>query len=159
MEYRGNFCCMGVFALEFKIVCKSIVKSVLILQSVIKVKIQKKLLNIGMKAVSQHSAGTGTDDRLQAAGAGALDAAKGYADNAAAQALADAKADAAELYQVKGDYEAAGTAAAGTAAARNCGRAFLITCCVTLFVTGDNTVGMTKLVPCVFGRVYGGGKN
>ena len=53
-------------------------------------------------------------------------AAKGYADSlvkdaegkvkfdeagAAAQALADAKADAASLYQVKGDYEAAGTAA------------------------------------------------
>ena len=53
-------------------------------------------------------------------------AAKGYADRlvkdaegkslfdeagAAAQALADAKADAASLYQVKGDYEAAGTAA------------------------------------------------
>ena len=47
-------------------------------------------------------------------------AAKAYADSladnydaagAAAQALADAKADAASLYQVKGDYEAAGTAA------------------------------------------------
>ena len=53
-------------------------------------------------------------------------AAKGYADSlvkdaegkslfdevgAAAQALADAKADAASLYQVKGDYEAAGAAA------------------------------------------------
>ena len=47
-------------------------------------------------------------------------AAKAYADGlavnyesagAAAQALADAKADAAEKYQVKGDYEAAGAAA------------------------------------------------
>ena len=48
-----------------------------------------------------------------------LNAAKAYADTvagncdvkgAAAQALADAKADAATLYQLKGDYEAAGTA-------------------------------------------------
>ena len=56
-----------------------------------------------------------------AAGAESLDAAKEYVDSkvdgkfdaagAAAQALADAKADAAELYQVKGEYEAAGTAA------------------------------------------------
>lgn len=38
------------------------------------------------------------------------------AAGAAAQALADAKADAAKLYQVKGDYEAAGTAAALDAA-------------------------------------------
>ena len=37
--------------------------------------------------------------------------AAGAAADAAAQALADAKADAAEKYQVKGDYEAAGTAA------------------------------------------------
>ena len=37
--------------------------------------------------------------------------AAGSAETAAAQALADAKADAASLYQVKGDYEAAGTAA------------------------------------------------
>ena len=58
--------------------------------------------------------------------AAAETAAKGYADSlvkdaegkslfdevgAAAQALADAKADAASLYQVKGDYEAAGAAA------------------------------------------------
>ena len=51
----------------------------------------------------------------------ALAEAKSYVDGkvdgkfdeagAAAQALADAKADAASLYQVKGDYEAAGTAA------------------------------------------------
>ena len=59
----------------------------------------------------------------EAAGAAAeaLDAAKEYVDGkvdgkfdaagAAAQALADAKADAASLYQVKGDYEVAGTAA------------------------------------------------
>ena len=59
----------------------------------------------------------------EAAGAAAeaLDAAKEYVDGkvdgkfdaagAAAQALADAKADAAEKYQVKGDYEVAGTAA------------------------------------------------
>ena len=60
------------------------------------------------------------------AAAEAFGAAKEYADDlvknedgsvkfddkgAAAQALADAKADAAGLYQVKGDYEAAGTAA------------------------------------------------
>ena len=38
------------------------------------------------------------------------------AAGAAAQALADAKADAASLYQVKGDYEAAGTAAGLNAA-------------------------------------------
>ena len=37
--------------------------------------------------------------------------AKKYADSAAAQALTDAKADAAQLYQVKGDYEASGAAA------------------------------------------------
>jgi thiamine pyrophosphokinase len=52
--------------------------------------------------------------------AAAETAAKEYADSlaanydaagAAAQALADAKADAAEKYQVKGDYEVAGTAA------------------------------------------------
>jgi hypothetical protein len=59
----------------------------------------------------------------EAAGAAdaALSEAKSYVDGkvdgkfdeagAAAQALADAKADAASLYQVKGDYEAAGTAA------------------------------------------------
>ena len=59
----------------------------------------------------------------EAAGAAdaALAEAKSYVDGkvdgkfdeagAAAQALADAKADAASLYQVKGDYEAAGTAA------------------------------------------------
>ena len=37
--------------------------------------------------------------------------AKTYADSAAAKALADAKADAANLYQVKGDYEVSGAAA------------------------------------------------
>ena len=59
----------------------------------------------------------------EAAGAAetALGEAKSYVDGkvdgkfdaagAAAQALADAKADAASLYQVKGDYEVAGTAA------------------------------------------------
>ena len=64
------------------------------------------------------------------AGAGALDAAKEYADGkfqvagnyevagAAAQALADAKADAASLYQVKGDYEDAGAAAQALADAK-----------------------------------------
>ena len=63
------------------------------------------------------------------AAAAAETAAKGYADDEiaklsevydtkgdAAQALADAKADAAEKYQVKGDYEAAGTAAGLNAA-------------------------------------------
>ena len=65
------------------------------------------------------------------AAAEAFGAAKEYADDlvknedgsvkfddkgAAAQALADAKADAAGLYQVKGDYEAAGTAAGLNAA-------------------------------------------
>ena len=59
------------------------------------------------------------------AAAAAESAAKAYADGlatnydaagAAAQALADAKAAAAELYQIKGDYEAAGTAAAFDAA-------------------------------------------
>ena len=47
---------------------------------------------------------------LEAIRKNASDAA-GAAADAAAQALADAKADAAEKYQVKGDYEAAGTAA------------------------------------------------
>ena len=47
-----------------------------------------------------------------AAGAGALEDAKGYADSAAAQALADAKSYADGKFQVAGDYEAAGTAAA-----------------------------------------------
>ena len=55
----------------------------------------------------------------------ALESAKEYADGlagnyevagAAAQALADAKADAASLYQAKGDYEVAGTAAGLNAA-------------------------------------------
>ena len=80
-----------------------------------------------------------------AAGAGALDAAKGYADGvaataeqnakdyadgkfqvagnyetagAAAQALADAKADAESKYQVKGEYEVAGAAAEALEAAK-----------------------------------------
>ena len=69
-------------------------------------------------------------DEAGAAGE-AYEAAKDYADDlvknedgsvkfddkgAAAQALADAKADAASLYQVKGNYEAAGTAAGLNAA-------------------------------------------
>ena len=68
---------------------------------------------------------TAAADATAKADAAAADA-KAYADSlvkdaegkslfdeagAAAQALADAKADAASLYQVKGDYEAAGTAA------------------------------------------------
>ena len=60
------------------------------------------------------------DYETAGAAAQALEAAKTYVDGladnydaagAAAQALADAKADAATLYQVKGNYETAGTAA------------------------------------------------
>jgi hypothetical protein len=55
-----------------------------------------------------------------AAGAAELYQVKGdyEAAGAAAQALADAKADAANLYQVKGDYEAAGAAAQALADAK-----------------------------------------
>ena len=57
-------------------------------------------------------------DEMDAAAATAEQNAKDHADATAAQALADAKADAESLYQVKGDYETAGAAAAAEAAAK-----------------------------------------
>ena len=89
-------------------------------------KIAKDAADAAQAAAEATAAADATDKA-----AAAETAAKEYADGlvkdaegnvlfdaagAAAQALADAKADAAEKYQVKGDYEAAGTAAGLNAA-------------------------------------------
>ena len=89
-------------------------------------KVDGKFDEVGSAAAAQAAAeATASADATSKANA-AESAAKSYADGlvkdeegkvkfdaagSAAQALADAKADAADLYQVKGDYEAAGAAA------------------------------------------------